>query len=91
MEKEFIEKRKREAKEFTEKKGIVTIEFSVHRDKLEEVFEILEKCRSPFGRWVAYSCKTCEEYYGENFVHVSLEREKYLYEFKDILKIQDKS
>lgn len=91
MKKEFTEKCKRDVKEFTEKEGKITIEFSAHRDKLEEVFEVLEECRSPFGKWIAYSCETCEEYHGENFVHVSLEQEKYLYEFTDILKIQSKA
>lgn len=64
--------------EFKEHNGRVTIEFSVHKDTLEDTFKVLNNHKSTLGKWIALSCKTCEEYYGKGYVHVSLEPESIL-------------
>lgn len=80
-----------DATEFTEKKGGVTVEFSTHIDKLDGVFEQLEKARSPIGRWYAATCETCVEYYGEGTVHVTLGIEQWIpFNASNLLKLQDK-
>ena len=69
-----------DTKEFTAKKGMITLEFSIHQDSLDELFLELEKdkYRSPIGRWFATTCDTCVGYHGEGYVHVAIEKDKWL-------------
>jgi hypothetical protein len=47
--------------DFLEKDGNITVEFSIHKDKLDEYFPVLNKLYSPIGNWFACTCETCEE------------------------------
>lgn len=61
-------------KEFTEKGGTVTIEFSVHKSRLPKVFRKLKKYTPKTLAWTAHTCSTCEEYHGKGYVHVELHK-----------------
>ena len=60
-------------KEFEDKDGMVTIEFSIHKDDLNDAFKILNQCKTSIGKWIAMECATCVGYHGEGNIHVSLE------------------
>lgn len=64
--------------EFDESEGMVTIEFSIKRQKLRKLFKQLNKIPSKYGRWFATTCNTCVKYHGKTYVHVSLEPFKWL-------------
>lgn len=94
MNKKLLDECVTDTKLFTEKDGMITIEFSVHKDNLDELFQELEKpqYRSPLGRWFATTCETCIGYHGEGFTHVAIEPEKWLpINASNLLKIQTKN
>lgn len=64
-------------KNFDDNDGGITYEFSVHKDDLEETFDILNSCHSSCANWFACTCETCEEYHGEGYVHVELKHDKW--------------
>lgn len=63
--------------DFLKKDGNVNVEFSIHKDKLIEYFEVLNKLHSPIGNWFACTCRTCEEYHGDGYVHVELKTDNF--------------
>ena len=64
-------------KNFDDNDGKITYEFSVHKNDLEETFDILNSYHSSCSNWFACTCETCEEYHGEGFVHVELKHNKW--------------
>lgn len=89
--KKILKECQKDIEEFTKKNGNITLEFSIHKDKLDELFIALElpQYRSPIGRWFATTCETCVSYHGEGYVHVSIEPEKWLpLDASNLLKIQ---
>jgi hypothetical protein len=70
-------------KEYNELEGYVTIEVSTHKSKIDRIFEYINQMEDkPInGYWVAFKCETCEEYHGNDFVHLSIEDDDfYLFE-----------
>ena len=61
-------------KEWDEKNGGVTIEFSFHKNKIQEFEFLASKIKPKNGTWKWYYCKTCKEYNGKNFVHAEIVR-----------------
>ena len=58
--------------EFDFNNGNVTIEFSILKDSVLEFLNFTKNKEIKFGRWCIYSCKTCEEYHGEDYVHAEI-------------------
>ena len=57
-------------KHFDDNDGGITYEFSVHKDDLNETFEILNSYHSSCANWFACTCETCEGQHGEGFIHI---------------------
>ncbi len=75
--------------EYEDMDGCVTIEFSVRRSNVKDIFEFIDS--QPFGAcWYAMECDTCVEYYGDEYVHLSIEDPKYVHEFCSNLIQQSK-
>ena len=64
-------------KHFDDNDGGITYEFSVHKDDLEETFEILNSYHSSCANWFACTCETCEGQHGEGFIHIELIHDKW--------------
>ena len=64
-------------KNFDDNDGGITYEFSVHKDDLEETFEILNSYNSIYANWFACTCETCEGQHGEGFIHIELIHDKW--------------
>jgi hypothetical protein len=74
------------SKEFDEKDGFVTCEFSIHKNDIPELADFVKSnIDLKLGRWVTMECKTCEGYHGDGYVHASIER------FDTIEKIEKSS
>lgn len=63
------------SKEFDEKEGFVTCEFSIHKELIPnmEIF-VNENTNIKYGKWILMECDTCVSYHGEGYVHASLEK-----------------
>jgi hypothetical protein len=74
------------SKEFDEKDGFVTCEFSIHKNDIPEFADFVKSnVDLKLGRWVTMECQTCVGYHGEGYVHASIER------FDTIEKIEKSS
>lgn len=66
--------------EYEDKEGFVTIEYSVKRDDVKDIFIFIDS--QMYGAcWYAMECETCREHHGEEYVHLSIEKEDYVNEF----------
>lgn len=68
--------------EFESSQGFVTCEVAIHKDKVKDFEEFIKNIPTFHGKWVLMTCKTCEEYHGENHRHLSLEKNNVLDSFK---------
>ena len=74
------------SKEFDEKDGFVTCEFSIHKNDIAELADFVKSNLDlKLGRWVIMECQTCVGYHGEGYVHASIEK------FDTIEKIEKSS
>lgn len=62
------------AKEFYEKDGLVSVEFSVKRENINEIFDFIKnEVETLMGVWYVAECSACRLYNGDEYVHLSLE------------------
>lgn len=64
-------------KEYDLSEGMITVEFSIHKDNLNECFNKLNKLHSSIGNWFALTQETQEKSYGNGFIHVELHSDKF--------------
>ena len=63
------------SKEFDEKEGFVTCEFSIHEKDIAEFGDFLKSnVNLKLGKWIIMECETCRNYHGQGYVHASIER-----------------
>lgn len=66
--------------EYEDKEGLVTIEYSVKRNDIKDIFTFVDE--QMYGAcWYAMECDTCQSDYGLEYVHLSIEKEEYVNEF----------
>ena len=64
-------------KEFEEKEGTITIEFSIKKSNLKTYFEELNKMHCKIGNWFATTCDSCIKNHGKGYVHLELIQDKW--------------
>ena len=72
-------------KEYEEKAGAVTCEFSLDRKQVGELFDFIQenKLIYPGSKWVANECETCQKHHGAQYVHIQIETEDYIEKYVD--------
>lgn len=77
------------SKEFDEKEGFVTCEFTTHIDKVDKLKKFIkENVHMELGEWVFYRCDTCVEEHGEGSIHaeiMGIDETNYKRQFKDVI------
>ena len=69
-------------KEYIDKDCCVTIEMSLHKDSINDVFDFIDGIEIPKGHsWVAYECETCRGYHGDDYMHLEIEEDKWIKEY----------
>ena len=76
-------------KEWNEKDGFVTIEFSVKRDIIEPLKQALmhNSPKPNNGTWCWSECETCREYHGDEYVHVEIVNDKFMNDRSEVINV----
>lgn len=81
MKKKFKEVIIEASKEFDEKKGHVTCEFSINRNKIPELEKFVrENVEMKLGNWALFECYSCQEEHGVDFVHLTIQESEHISE-----------